>query len=203
MNFNYKSQHGQDKWIIENFFNFKKNGYFVDLAAGDGVFISNTFILEKELNWKGICIEANDQTFESLKQNRSAICDNSCVLDDGSMVEFINTKKITEWEHLLSGIKTLMPGNSAIDSSNIKKTVSLNTLLDKHEAPNYIDYVSLDVEGSELLILQDFFTKNKRKIKLWSIEHGNHEQQVIEIMKNNNYKLLTKIEIDNIFELVE
>lgn len=203
MNLNYRSQHGQDKWIIENFFKFKKNGYFVDLAAGDGVFISNTFVLEKDLNWKGICIEANNQTFQNLKNNRSSICDNSCVLDDESSVEFINTKKITEWEHLLSGIKTLMPGNTRVESSEIKKTISLNSLLNKYEAPEYIDYVSLDVEGSELLILQDFFAKNKRKIKLWSIEHGVHEQKVINLMKNNNYKHLTKIKIDNIFELID
>jgi FkbM family methyltransferase len=199
---NYVSQHGQDKWVID-YFNFKKDGYFIDLAAGDGVFISNTYLLEKELNWKGICVEANNNTFEQLQKNRSVICDNNCILDDISSVEFINTTKITEWEHLLSGIKTLMPGNTPVDSCDVKKTISLNTLLNNHNSPEYIDYISLDVEGAEFLILENFFKENKRKVKLWSIEHGNHEQQVIDLMLKNNYKHLTKIEIDNIFELIE
>jgi hypothetical protein len=118
-------------------------------------------------------------------------------------VEFVNTTKITEWEHLLSGIKKLMPGNTSVDSLDVKTTISLNTLLNNHNAPEYIDYISLDVEGSEFLILEDFFKKNKRKVKLWSIEHGVHEQNIIEIMSKNNYKHLTKLEIDNIFELSE
>jgi hypothetical protein len=96
-----------------------------------------------------------------------------------------------------------MPGNTVVDSSDIKTTISLNTLLNNHNSPDYIDYISLDVEGSELLILESFFKENKRKVKLWTIEHGVHEQAIINLMIKNNYKHLTKIEIDNIFELIE
>ena len=60
--------HGQDKWVINEIFKHKKGGFFVDLAAADGVFQSNTYLLEKELNWKGICIEANPHLFKKLKQ---------------------------------------------------------------------------------------------------------------------------------------
>ena len=41
----YKSQYGQDKWIIEEIFPNKTGGYFVELAEGDGVFLSNTYTL--------------------------------------------------------------------------------------------------------------------------------------------------------------
>ena len=30
------SQKGQDEWVIKEIFNYKKNGFFVDLAASDG-----------------------------------------------------------------------------------------------------------------------------------------------------------------------
>ena len=33
----YVSQAGQDKWVIEEVFNFKRNGYFVDIGAADVV----------------------------------------------------------------------------------------------------------------------------------------------------------------------
>ena len=35
-------QKGQDEWIIDTIFKYKKNGYFIDLAATDGLKINNT-----------------------------------------------------------------------------------------------------------------------------------------------------------------
>ena len=34
------SQAGQDGWVIEKVFNFKTNGYFVDIGAVDGYYIN-------------------------------------------------------------------------------------------------------------------------------------------------------------------
>ena len=64
----YKSQKGQDEWVIKDIFNFKKNGYFIDLAASNGMNGNNTYIMETKLNWKGICIEPNPTYFERLKK---------------------------------------------------------------------------------------------------------------------------------------
>ena len=41
------SQLGQDEWILEQTQN-KKGGYFVEIGANDGKYISNTYLLEKE-----------------------------------------------------------------------------------------------------------------------------------------------------------
>ena len=40
---NYKSQIGQDKYISGNIFNNKKNGFFIELGATDGISLSNTY----------------------------------------------------------------------------------------------------------------------------------------------------------------
>ncbi len=50
-----KSQLGQNKAVLD-FYKFKKDGFFVEVGATDGVEISNTYFLETEYNWKGICI---------------------------------------------------------------------------------------------------------------------------------------------------
>ncbi len=42
-------------------------GYFVDIGAFDGINISNTYKLETELEWNGICIEPQEDVFERLK----------------------------------------------------------------------------------------------------------------------------------------
>ena len=43
---NFFGSKGQDKWVVEEIFNYKKNGFFLDLAATDGLLESNTYVLE-------------------------------------------------------------------------------------------------------------------------------------------------------------
>ena len=193
------SQHGQDKYYIEKILKSKKReGYFVDLAAGDGVFISNTYLLEKALNWKGICIEANKTTFNEITKNRNCICDNNVVLKDGKQVIFRNLERVDVFNHLESHVEGYWPNgeNNPVNSTEARECISLNTLLNNHQAPDTIDYFSLDIEGSELEVLQVFFEENKtRQILYWSIEHTN-EDQIIKLMIDNGYKLLDKIVSD-------
>ena len=66
----------------------KKNGFFIDIGAYDGVYIDNTYILEKEYNWNGICIEANPIIFSELQNNRSCTCVNSILGNNEDTVYF-------------------------------------------------------------------------------------------------------------------
>ena len=47
------SQLNQDKNVL-SFYNYKKGLYFIDIGANDGKTLSNTFLLEKDYDWKGI-----------------------------------------------------------------------------------------------------------------------------------------------------
>ena len=55
----YYGQHLEDKYIIENFFKNKTNGFFVELGALDGIQFSNTYYLENNMNWSGVLIDSN------------------------------------------------------------------------------------------------------------------------------------------------
>ena len=82
----YGDQKGQLDFLINNFFNYEKNGlprngFFIDLAAADGIKGSNTLFLEKYLNWNGILFEPNPRYKDSLKKNRKLPLIQKCVSD--------------------------------------------------------------------------------------------------------------------------
>ena len=57
------SQYEQDIYILNNFFQNKKDGMFVDIGAHDGVTISNSLLFEK-IGWNGICVEPLPKIFD-------------------------------------------------------------------------------------------------------------------------------------------
>jgi FkbM family methyltransferase len=147
----YYSQADQDRWVVEQVFNYKTAGYFLDIGAFDGVRLSNTFYLERNLGWTGLCLEADPGTFPALKANRKCKCLNACVGLPGQNVEFASglgpfsgSRKMSEEDATAGGAK--------MDVT----TVSLAGILKEHNAPRVIDYISLDVEGMEYDVMQTF-----------------------------------------------
>lgn len=173
----YQSQIGQDKYIIEHIFNYKKNGYFIELGAADGKNLSNTYCLEKHFNWDGLCIEPNPLFHEKLKQNRNCKLDFSPVFSkSGEKVKFTVAEEYSGISNYILKNCNVYKGKGEIEL----ETKTLTEILDANNAPSYIDYMSLDTEGTELEILKglDF---NKYKIAYISVEH-NHQPQRWDIM---------------------
>lgn len=167
----FKSQKKQDRWVIFTALPFKRHGYFVDLAAADGITHSNSYALEKLFGWKGICIEPNPHFYAKLKEKRNCIADNSVVSDSVEVVEF----RIDNAQ--LGGIVANDTDNSAqVRGEELKNatiismtTDTLTSILDRHNAPGIMDYLSLDVEGSEERVLKNF-DFNKYRFQCITIE---------------------------------
>ena len=49
----------QDKFVL-SVMKYKRNGYFLEIGSNHPKIINNTYIMEKELFWKGIMIEFED-----------------------------------------------------------------------------------------------------------------------------------------------
>ena len=176
-----KSQLRQDIFVL-NELNYKKGGFFVEFGATDGVNLSNTFLLEKKFNWNGILAEPAKNFHKKLFQNRNCKIDTRLVWKNSHNKLLFNQSKIPE----LSTIKSFSKSDLNIRIATKKyyvETVSLIDLLIKFNAPKVIDYLSIDTEGSEYEILNNF-NFNKYKFRIITCEHN--------FMKNRNliYKLL-------------
>lgn len=145
------SQAGQDHWVYGEAFNERKNGFFLDVGAHDGVSLSNTFILEKRYKWNGICIEANPKTFIALKASRDSKCINACIDKQSGSVRFVINA-------MIGGILSKDCDNHRVNNNEIIEinTVPLQQLLIQEKAPSVIDYLSIDIEGAEDRALLEF-----------------------------------------------
>ena len=145
------SQFGQDLHVLNNIFNWKQNGYFVDVGAFDGVTDSNSYLMEKELNWKGVIVECNPVWAENIKQRRSNLFFPCAVYnEDDRIMTFYNTG------NGLSGLVETNNHQHIVNNSAIVNVITkkLTTILKEANAPKYIDFLSLDTEGSEYEILK-------------------------------------------------
>ena len=61
----------QDLWVLYEL-QEKRNGYFVEFGACDGVSLSNTLLLEKTYAWQGALAEPARAWHAALQRNRSA-----------------------------------------------------------------------------------------------------------------------------------
>lgn len=181
------SQFGQDFWVLGEAFNEKERGFFLDIGAAGGVIINNTFLLEKRYHWQGICIEANPEAYEELVRVRNVTCLNCCVDDKEGEVQFLE-------KGLFSGIvdsSTDLHDEAGKNRGIIKlKTKPLKTILDEHQAPHTIDYLSIDVEGAEERILGSFPFSDYR-FRCLTIERP--KPILREVLGKNGYILIKEI----------
>ncbi len=201
----YHSQYGQDYYILRHF-NFKKEGFFIDIGAFDGVTFSNTKSLE-DLGWKGICIEPNPDMYEKVCSSRKCVSYNVALTQKEEEKDFV---KIQGACAVLSGIKeeyhpshierikteiNKVGGN--IDTIKVKG-ITFDSLMADFQDINTIDYISIDTEGNEFKILKsiDF---SKYDIRVLSIENNYKDPEIQRFMKNAGYKCAIRLGCDEIY----
>lgn len=183
-----KAQLKQDMFVLVEL-DFKRDGYFVEFGATNGVELSNTYMLEKEFGWDGILAEPARVWHDALKANRKCHVHHDCVWSkSGEVLEF-NEVDAAELSTIdtFSGVdehaKTRTSGKKYL-----VKTISLLDLLKKYNAPKDIDYFSIDTEGSEFDILSafDFDAYN---IKVITCEHNYTpmREKIFQLLSSKGY----------------
>ncbi len=167
------SQAGQDKVIKNHFFPNKKNGFFLEIGAYDGIEGSNCFHFEKFLNWNGIAFEPSKVQYEKLKNNRNCKILNKAISNSVVEVDFL---EVIEGLTQMSGIKNENYTAEKIIKKNGQSKTEISKIItttfdQEVSSDQEIDYLSIDIEGGELSVLEtiDF---EKYTIKVVSVENN-------------------------------
>ena len=184
-----KSQIGQDLFVLAQT-NYKRNGYFVEFGASNGVLNSNTYLLEKGFSWSGILVEPAKVWTRDLQKNRPMCAIETFIIwkESNSKINFSETS-----DPEYSTIDNFRPSDKHGKTRVVKKqyeveTISLLDLLKKNSAPKYIDYISIDTECSEFEILNAFnFTEFR--FGIITVEHNRNSQRelIYALLTRNGY----------------
>lgn len=183
---NSQAQLSQDL-IYLNEFGEKKNGYFIEIGASDGILNSNTYLFEKVFQWKGLLIESNEEIINELVKNRP----NSKVIK--SFVSGESEKKYTYFKakHFseINGIEKKLGFETFYDSKEEVYSKNIKTIFIENNVPASIDFMSIDIEGLEIEILEniDF---NQFSFKMICIEHNYDNlkcDKIDQILNKHNY----------------
>ena len=169
---------------------------FFEFGATNGIDLSNSYTLEKYLNWEGSLSEPSPQWHDELKKNRPhANITSKCIWSesDKELNFFVSDFGVlSSLEDFKESDKISMPGNTQARLKSgkniIVKTISLNDIIEKHFNSKAPSYISIDTEGSEYEILKNFNFKKYRPL-VFTIEHNFTELQlkIDELMYLNEY----------------
>ena len=162
----------------------KLPGFFVDIGAADGLSASNTKLLE-DLGWKGILVEPSKYWHPILK-NRLGYISHCAISKDDYGKNFLETTdpyKSTLFESLGKD-----KHERRTKSMYEVPSITLVNLLKKYDAPNVIDYLSIDTEGSDFEVIQNF-DFNLYKFKVITIEHNftDSREKIYNLLTANGY----------------
>lgn len=178
----FHSQIGQDKWILESVFPEIEDGYFLDVGSGDGTVDSNTKALESR-GWRGICIDP----FPSHMEDRTCQMLKEVVFSEaGKLVTFQASGELGGITETLGAWKDRALEARAVEFT----TTTLRDILERSNAPRFIHFVSLDIEGAELEALKAFPFETHR-IGALAVEHNYEEPKrsaILALLKRHGYR---------------
>lgn len=199
------SQYGQDI-LIDNFFNGKRNGFFVEIGGYDGETNSNTLLLEKRRGWDGLLVEANPYIYKVMVQrDRKCRMINCCISNYSPEMMFYLADALTSSNDAMSEEhleRVEKEQNKSLSGTHYGETVAVQcfSLMDIMNVigRRHIDYFSLDVEGGELFILKSIDWE-KLDIEYFTVETDQHREEILHFMENKGYDHVKNILGDDIF----
>jgi FkbM family methyltransferase len=183
----HETQLNQDVFAL--LVNRFRSGFFVEIGGNDGFTLSNTIYLEEQFGWNGLLVEANPQYLDSLKKRRSKAVVAAVVEQEG-YYEFCSAG-------LYGGLRSLL------DKTHKKRTQNANSItvwgttlrriLEENSAPELINFISIDVEGAEVPIVEQMCSLRNYRFVCGCIEYNARQadyQRITHLLKESGYRVV-------------
>lgn len=201
--------HGIDNTLLK-YLDFR-NGVFIEAGANDGISQSNTALYEFDYGWTGLLIEPNPKKFFECKERRqNSIVENYALVSDNYSKDFIlgNFDEIGYGESLTAMVydngdwvdEHLLEHKNNIKEKLIEvPAITLNKLLAKHKVTK-INFVSLDVEGYEISVLNGFDLKKYQPdyIMIETTTFESRRKAILDYMRERGYNVIEELSCNDV-----
>ncbi len=183
------SQRDEEKYILDFFRGCE--GRFLDIGAYDGKCFSTTHALALQ-GWRGVCVEPSPSVFPTLRKlyqdNPNILCLELAITNisgavdfydsGGDLVSSINIKHVQLWKEKGGcTFKKIKVASQTI--SHLLEIVGCD-----------FDFISLDVEGTNLDILKQFPFDKLKQTKMLCVEFEGHYEEMTRIAQTHRFTLL-------------
>ncbi len=137
---------GLEDLYLRRIFGTRRDGFYVDVGAHDGCFLSNTYGLYRD-GWRGLCVEPNPASYAALRRRRPRdVC-----LNVGVAAE--EGRGVLKWAAGLTEGSSFLRSGEAVATETVSVR-PLQRILEEHGVPREFEVLSVDVEGMELEVLR-------------------------------------------------
>lgn len=182
-----KSQY-EEEWILRDYFGDRKGATFLDVGASEHERFSNTWYLEKRLEWSGIAVEPQTSLAEGWRLNRPRTKLISAFASDRS--DQTATLYVGDQTLVASATKTFTDRwgeNVGIQTP----TLTLNDILDRNGVSR-LQFVSIDVELHEPQVLAGFDLKRFAPELVCIEAHPEVRQAILDYFTARDYVIVGK-----------
>ena len=182
-------------------------GHFLEIGCWNGELISQTYYLESERGWMGVCVDPFPKNFEKRK---CQVCDKA-ISKNGLSRPFVKVSIDRRYGgdvSYFSGFTDtpyqehwpLISQYCDYEIIGIA-TITIDQLYEQYDLPNYIEFLSVDVEGAELEIFESIdFTKYSFGMIVF--EHNDNaevKEKIGEVLTSSGYVLVDSLRCDDIY----
>ncbi len=164
-------------------------GVYLEIGANDGFTVSNTAYLEEEFGWSGILVEPNPKYLSALAGRKKSVIVNKAVSARAGKAEFVDAG-------LYGGLAATMDDAHSFYTKDAPvitvECATLQAILDDVKAPARVDFVSVDVEGGEVTVVEQMVA-GSRRFTCGCIERsgrGEDHQRIVTLLVSSGYKVV-------------
>lgn len=187
------SQHGEE-WIVRDFFQDRRGGFFLDVGANHYRKFSNTYYLEVELGWEGIAVEPLVEFGSDYARHRPRTRFRPFFVSDVSDQQ-ARLYSLESAPLVSSGVErfTAQAGRELQVRDDLQTrevaTITLDDLL-AAEGIERVDFVSMDIELWEPKALAGFDIERFAPALVCIEAHEEVRQQILDYFTAHRYAVV-------------